>query len=65
MLEWSSGVQAATMTAMRTSAENAKNLKAELELTLNRRRQASVTSGVAETTHIENHNETNQTEGRV
>ena len=38
MLEWSSGVQAATMTAMRTSAENAKNLKAELELTLNRRR---------------------------
>lgn len=65
MLEWSSGVQAATMTAMRTSAENAKNLKAELELTLNRRRQASVTSRVAETTHIENHNETNQTEGRV
>ena len=49
LLEWASGVHAATMMSMRTASDNAVKLKAELELNLNRRRQSQVTSGVMET----------------
>jgi F-type H+-transporting ATPase subunit gamma len=48
LLEWASGVQAATMMAMRTASDNAVELKAKLDLQLNRKRQSQVTSGVIE-----------------
>ncbi len=49
LLESASGVQAATMMAMRTASDNAAELKSKLELKLNRKRQGQVTSGVIET----------------
>lgn len=64
LMEWARGVNAATMTAMRTSSDNAKKLKADLELTLNRKRQSSVTSGVTETSHSENSNTPNAEGGK-
>lgn len=48
-LENACGAQAATMMAMRSACDNAETSADELELTINRRRQADVTSGVIET----------------
>ena len=44
-----SGAQAATIMAMRNACDNAQASAAELEITINRRRQAEVTSSVIET----------------
>ena len=48
-LENAAGAQAATVMAMRSAGENAQNTARELELTINRRRQAGVTASVIET----------------
>ena len=48
-LENSAGAQAATIMAMRSACDNAAESAAELEITINRRRQAEVTSSVIET----------------
>ena len=48
-LENSAGAQAATIMAMRSASDNAEESAAELEITINRRRQAEVTSSVIET----------------
>ena len=48
-LENSAGAQAATIMAMRSACDNAEESAAELEITINRRRQAEVTSSVIET----------------
>lgn len=48
-LENAAGAQAATIMAMRSACDNAEASAAALELTINRRRQAEVTSGVIET----------------
>lgn len=48
-LENALGAQAATLTAMRSACDNAETAAAELEIRINRRRQAEVTSGVIET----------------
>lgn len=48
-LENALGAQAATLTAMRSACDNAKTAAGELEIMINRRRQAEVTSGVIET----------------
>ncbi len=48
-LESAVGAQAATLMAMRSACDNAETTAAELEITINRRRQADVTSGVIET----------------
>lgn len=49
VLEAAAGAQAATMMAMRTAYDNAEDMSSDLELSINRRRQAEVTSGVIET----------------
>ena len=48
-LENGAGAQAATLMAMRSACDNAEAFAANLELTINRRRQADVTSSVIET----------------
>ena len=48
-LENAVGAQAATMMAMRSACDNAEATAADLEITINRRRQADVTSSVIET----------------
>lgn len=48
-LENATGVQAATMMSMRSACDNARTAAAELETTINRRRQAEITSSVIET----------------
>jgi len=48
-LENAAGAQAATVLAMRSASDNAEKSAAELQITINRRRQAEVTSGVIET----------------
>ena len=48
-LESASGAQAATLMAMRSACDNAEEYAANLEITINRRRQADVTSSVIET----------------
>lgn len=48
-LENSAGAQAATIMAMRSACDNAEASAADLEITINRRRQAEVTSSVIET----------------
>lgn len=48
-IENASGAQAATMMAMRSACDNAAASAADLEVTINRRRQAEVTSSVIET----------------
>ena len=48
-LENALGAQAATMMAMRSACDNAEEAAAELEIMINRRRQAEVTSSVIET----------------
>ncbi len=48
-LENAAGAQAATLMAMRSTYDNAQKSAAELETTINRRRQAEVTAGVIET----------------
>ena len=48
-LENASGAQAATIMAMRSACDNAAESAANLEITINRRRQAEVTSSVIET----------------
>lgn len=48
-LENASGAQAATLMAMRSACDNAEASAANLEITINRRRQAEVTSSVIET----------------
>lgn len=48
-LENASGAQAATLVAMRSASENAESTAADLEITINRRRQAEVTASVIET----------------
>ena len=48
-LETAVGAQAATMMAMRSACDNAEASAADLEITINRRRQADVTSSVIET----------------
>lgn len=45
----SAGAQAATIMAMRSACDNAEASAADLEITINRRRQAEVTSSVIET----------------
>ena len=49
VLENAAGAQAATILAMRSASENAEKSAEELQITINRRRQAEVTSGVIET----------------
>ena len=49
VLENASGAQAATIVATRSACDNAETSAAELELIINRRRQAEVTSSVIET----------------
>ncbi len=48
-LDNASGAQAATLMAMRAACDNAEESAANLELAINRRRQAEVTAGVIET----------------
>ena len=48
-LENAAGAQAATMMAMRSACENAETAAADLQTTINRRRQADVTASVIET----------------
>lgn len=48
-LDNASGAQAATLMAMRAACDNAEESAANLELVINRRRQAEVTAGVIET----------------
>jgi F-type H+-transporting ATPase subunit gamma len=48
-LESASGAQAATLMAMRSACDNAEEYAANLEITINRRRQADVTSSVIKT----------------
>jgi len=48
-LENSAGAQAATIMAMRSACDNAEASAADLAITINRRRQAEVTSSVIET----------------
>lgn len=48
-LENAAGAQAATLMAMRSACDNAEAAAANLEITINRRRQADVTSSVIET----------------
>ena len=48
-LENAAGAQAATLMAMRSACDNAEAAAANLEITINRRRQAEVTSSVIET----------------
>ena len=48
-LENAAGVQAATIMSMRSACDNAQKAAAELEITINRRRQAEITSSVIET----------------
>ena len=49
LLENAAGAQAATLLAMRSAYDNAQTAASELEIQINRRRQAEVTSGVIET----------------
>ena len=49
LLQCASGVQSATMTAMRTAKENADESAEHLEMELNRRRQFDVTADIIET----------------
>ena len=49
VLEAAAGCQAATLTAMRTACDNARESAAELETEISRKRQSEVTSGVLET----------------
>ena len=49
LVDTATGSQAATMTAMRSACDNAQEAEQKLSLTINRRRQAEVTSGVIET----------------
>ena len=46
---FAAGAQAATIMAMRSACDNAEASAADLEITINRRRQAEVTSSVIET----------------
>jgi len=48
-MENAAGAQAATLMAMRSACDNAEATAADLELTINRRRQADVTASVIET----------------
>ncbi len=48
-LENAAGAQAATMMAMRSACDNAEAAAADLQITINRRRQADVTASVIET----------------
>ena len=48
-LENAAGAQAATMMAMRSACDNAEAAAADLQVTINRRRQADVTASVIET----------------
>ena len=48
-LENASGAQAATLIAMRSACDNAEATASDLEITINRRRQAEVTASVIET----------------
>ncbi len=48
-VENAAGAQAATIMAMRSACDNAEASAADLEITINRRRQAEVTSSVIET----------------
>ena len=48
-LEDASGAQAATMLSMRSAFDNAETAAGKLEVTINRRRQADITSDVIET----------------
>jgi len=48
-LECAAGAQAATLMSMRSACDNARTAAADLEVTINRRRQAEITSGVIET----------------
>ena len=52
VLEASAGCQAATLAAMRTACDNARESAADLETEISRRRQSEVTSGVLETSGI-------------
>ncbi len=49
LLESAAGAQAATIMAMRSAFDNAKENASKLEITINRRRQTEVTAGVLET----------------
>lgn len=57
-VECALGAQAATLMAMRSACDNADEAAADLEVRINRRRQAEVTSGVIETASGNIHTDT-------